>query len=161
MTLYQDRGRAWVGFIVPISNSNLEPDMYRVCPTGVSVHFARAGGYDLDEIPNSEQMSKMADASLEPILKSLMAVRPDIVAYGCTSAMLTKDPVYDQKFTERMIMISGVPAITAAGCSVLCYQISIWSEFLLLPLTPNNEIRKAHSFLQKAVLMLLILPTAI
>ena len=47
------RGRARIGLVVPVSNSNLEPDMTMMRPGGVSLHVMRAGGYDLEEVPDS------------------------------------------------------------------------------------------------------------
>ena len=110
-----NRGVARLGFVVPMSNTNLEPDMYSTRPPGASVHFARAGGYDLDKVPDSEQMARFADASLEPVLRDLGAARPDVVAYGCTSATLTHGPEYDHAFCRKMQELTGVPCVTAAG----------------------------------------------
>jgi len=59
----ESRGRARIGVVVPFSNTNLEPDMMMLRPLGVSLHFARANGYDLDEVPDSNQMRKFALAS--------------------------------------------------------------------------------------------------
>ena len=112
------RGVARMGFIVPVSNSNLEPDMAAIRPQGVSVHFMRAGGYDLNAVPDSDQMRKFALNSLDDVLQALGAVRPDIVVYGCTSATLSLGPDYDKDFCKRMEDYAGVPAITAAGALV-------------------------------------------
>ena len=65
----QSRGRARLGIVVPFSNTNLEPDMQMLRPSGVSLHFARAGGYDLDEVPDSNQMRQFALASLEEVVR--------------------------------------------------------------------------------------------
>ena len=56
-----------VGVVVPVSNTNLEPDCIAMGPEGVSMHFARAGGYDLDQVPDSEQMIKFAQSTLDAI----------------------------------------------------------------------------------------------
>ena len=83
---HRTRGRARIGVVVPFSNTHLEPDMAMLCPAGVSVHFARAGGYDLDAIPDEHQMRRYSDAPFEEAVDSLLGCRPDIVLYGCTSA---------------------------------------------------------------------------
>ncbi|MCP4379144.1 MAG: Asp/Glu racemase, partial [bacterium] len=49
------RGRARIGVVVPVTNTNLEPDMQLLRPDGVSIHFARSGGYDVDAIPDEKQ----------------------------------------------------------------------------------------------------------
>jgi len=112
------RGRAKIGVIVPFSNTNLEPDMAMLRPLGVSIHTARAGGYDLDAVPDSEQMRKFAEAGLDEVLDSLCAARPDVILYGCTSATLSMGPDYDREFCARIEARAGVPAVTAAGALV-------------------------------------------
>ncbi len=115
---FNDRGRGRIGFIVPVSNSNLEPDMVAMRPEGVSLHFMRAGGYDLEQIPDSAQMRQFAESSLDGVIHALCAARPDVVAYGCTSATLSFGPDYDGEFRKKIEHLAGVPAITAAGALI-------------------------------------------
>lgn len=112
------RGAGRLGVIVPMSNTNLEPDFAMLRPPGVSLHFMRAGGYDLDAIPDSSQMRGFAEASLAEVLPPLCAARPDVVVYGCTSATLAHGPQYDRAFSQRLAATAGVPAVTAAGALV-------------------------------------------
>jgi len=112
------RGRARIGVVVPMSNTNLEPDLNLLRPPGVSLHFARAGGYELDRVPDSRQMRDFALASLDPVMASLVATRPDLILYGCTSATLAHGPEFDGEFARRITASAGVPAITAAGALV-------------------------------------------
>jgi len=63
------RGRKRFGILVPFTNTNFEPDMVLLRPDGVSLHFARIGGYDQDEIPDADQMHGLGAADLdEPLL---------------------------------------------------------------------------------------------
>ena len=112
------RGRARLGIVVPFSNTNLEPDMQLLRPHGVSLHFARAGGYDLDQVPDSDQMRQFALSSLDEVITSLNAARPDMMIYGCTSATLAHGPGFDREFSEQIREMSGKPAVTAAGALV-------------------------------------------
>ncbi|MEM7426388.1 MAG: Asp/Glu racemase [Pseudomonadota bacterium] len=112
------RGRARIGVVVPVSNTNLEPDMQLMRPDGASMHFARAGGYDLDEVPDAAQMKKLALNSLGSVMTDLAAARPDVVLYGCTSATLAHGPEFDREFCGKISAITGAPAITAAGSLV-------------------------------------------
>src|SRR5688500_4466374 len=88
----ESRGLARIGVVVPVSNVNLEPDLGLMRPPGVSLHVARAGGYDLDQVPDSAQMRKFALASLDEVIGALNAALVDIVLYGCTSATLSHGP---------------------------------------------------------------------
>ena len=115
---YQTRGIARCGIVVPVSNTNLEPDMMMLAPDGVSMHFARAGGYDVDQIPDENQMRQYSDSSADDVLGSLRLCRSDVVIYGCTSATLAQGPEYDRKFRDNMEAICAVPAVTAASALV-------------------------------------------
>lgn len=109
------RGRARIGILVPFTNTNLEPDMALMRPDGVSLHFARMGGYDEDEIPDEGQMQGLGDADLEGPLNLLMGVRPDVVIYGCTSATLTHGPDFDRDLAAQINATCGAHTVTAAG----------------------------------------------
>ncbi len=112
------RGRARFGVLVPFTNTNLEPDMVLLRPEGVSLHFARLGGYDEDEIPDAEQMRGLGASDLDEPLKLLQGVRPDVIIYGCTSATLTHGVCFDTNLAKRIKMQSGAHTVTAAGALV-------------------------------------------
>ena len=116
--MYPSRGRARFGFLVPFTNSNLEPDMTLLRPPGVSLHFARMGGYDRDEIPDADQMHGLGAADLDGPLEMLMGVRPDVIFYGCTSATLTHGPAFDRDLAAKISAESGAQTVTAAGALV-------------------------------------------
>lgn len=112
------RGRARIGVLVPFTNCNLEPDMALMTPAGISLHVARMGGYDEDEIPGAEQMHGLGAADLDAPLRLLMGVKPDVILYGCTSATLTHGPAFDRALADRIKTASGAATVTAAGALV-------------------------------------------
>lgn len=114
----QSRGRARFGVLVPFTNTNLEPDMVLMRPVGVSLHFARLGGYDRDEIPDAEQMHGLGAADIAEPLRLLQGVRPDVIFYGCTSATLTHGPSFDRALAEQIKAESGAETVSAAGALV-------------------------------------------
>jgi len=114
----ESRGRARLGILVPFTNSNLEPDMALMRPDGISLHFARMGGYDEDEIPDEEQMRGLGAADLDEPLNLLLGVKPDVVVYGCTSATLTHGPAFDRTLAGKINAQSGAHTVTAAGSLV-------------------------------------------
>ncbi len=116
------RGRARFGVLVPFTNSNLEPDMALMRPDGVSLHFARLGGYDQDEIPDSDQMQGLGSADLSEPLHLLQGVNPDVIFYGCTSATLTHGPSFDRELAKQIKRDSGAETVTAAGALVHALQ---------------------------------------
>lgn len=112
------RGRARIGVLVPFTNTNLEADMALLRPSGISVHFARMGGYDEDAIPDSGQMAGLGEADLDGPLDLLLGCRPDAILYGCTSATLTHGPDFDRQLSIRIGDRSGAATVTAAGALV-------------------------------------------
>ncbi|WP_144083986.1 maleate cis-trans isomerase family protein [Ruegeria pomeroyi] len=50
------------------------------------------------------------------------ACAPDVILYGCTSAMLTHGPVFDRGLAERIKADSGAETVTAAGALVHALQ---------------------------------------
>lgn len=112
------RNRGRIGMIVPSSNINLEPDCALLAPAGVTLHFTRVGGYDVDEIPDGDEMRSFALEGLNDVLDLLTAADVQVMAYGCTSATLASGPEFDQQFQQQITDKTGVPAITAAGAIV-------------------------------------------
>ncbi len=112
------RGRARIGVLVPFTNTNLEADLALLRPSGVSLHFARMGGYDQHAIPDSGQMAGLGAADLDEPLRLLLGCRPDVILYGCTSATLTHGPDFDRTLAARIADRSGALTVTAAGALV-------------------------------------------
>lgn len=116
------RGRFRFGILVPFTNSNLEPDMAMMRPDGVSMHFARLGGYDADEIPDEAQMQGLGASDLDETLTLIGGVKPDVIFYGCTSATLTHGPAFDRDLAARIKAETGAKTVTAAGAVVASLQ---------------------------------------
>jgi maleate cis-trans isomerase len=112
-----------VGIIVPSSNTNLEPDCTLLVPSGVSVHFTRLGGYDVEVVPGIEEMRDLAMASVDDILELLMAAKVDVIGYGCASATLSCGLDFDNRLRMDMEAKAGVPVVTVAGAMVEALSI--------------------------------------
>ena len=112
------RGIARIGVLVPFTNTNLEPDIALMAPPGVSVHMARLGDYDVDEIPDADQMAGLGAADMTETLRLIGGVRPDVVLYGCTSATLSLGSAFDQDLSAKVEAMSGAKTVTAAGALV-------------------------------------------
>ena len=108
------RGLARIGVFVPFTNVNLEADMAMMCPAGVTMHYTRLGGYDIDAVPDASQMAGLAQADMDDAIQLLAGAKPDVVLYGCTSATLALGPAFDTSLTEKIKNKSGAICITAA-----------------------------------------------
>jgi maleate cis-trans isomerase len=113
-----DRTGPKIGVLVPFTNCNLEPDMVSLCPPGCTMHFARMGGYDVDEIPGSSQMAGLGSSDISETLRLLSGVRPAVILYGCTSATLTHGASFDRDLASQIKRSSGAQSLTAAGALV-------------------------------------------
>tara|TARA_R110002094_G_scaffold2426_16_gene10034 strand:- start:605 stop:1342 length:738 start_codon:yes stop_codon:yes gene_type:complete len=116
--MHLDRTGPKIGVLVPFTNCNLEPDMVALCPPGCTMHFARMGGYDVDEIPGSDQMAGLGASDITETLRLLSGVRPAAILYGCTSATLTHGSSFDRDLAARIKAGSGAVSLTAAGSLV-------------------------------------------
>lgn len=112
---HETRTRARIGVLVPFTNTNLEPDMMLMRCPDTTVHFQRMGGYDVDEIPGSDQMAGLGASDISHDLRMISGVRPDVVLYGCTSATLTHGPGFDADLAQQIKAGSGAISLTAAG----------------------------------------------
>ncbi|MBI1495106.1 maleate cis-trans isomerase family protein [Halocynthiibacter styelae] len=119
---YETRTRAKIGVLVPFTNTNLEADMDLMRCPDTTVHFQRMGGYDVDEIPGSDQMAGLGASDISHDLRMISGVRPDVVLYGCTSATLTHGPSFDADLARDIKAGSGAKCFTAAGALVAAIQ---------------------------------------
>lgn len=111
---YETRTRAKIGVLVPYTNTNLEADMTLMRCPDTTVHFLRMGGYDVDEIPGSDQIAGLGASDISHDLRMIAEVRPDVVLYGCTSGTLTSDA----QLAQGIRAVSGAHSFTAAGALV-------------------------------------------
>ncbi len=117
--MMHDRSGPKIGVLVPYTNVNLEPDMVALCPPGCTMHFARLGGYDADEIPGSDQMAGLGADDISQPLRLIAGVRPAAILYGCTSATLTHGPDFDRELAREIQgSLANTLAVTAAGALV-------------------------------------------
>jgi maleate cis-trans isomerase len=113
--------RARIGVLVPPGNPTMEPELYRMAPDGVSLHFAR-----LEEAGAAAYASVAGGAAglddriesyvrgLPGPARALSAVRPSVVVFGMTAASYgPRDR--DAALVEQLAALTGTVAITAAG----------------------------------------------
>jgi maleate cis-trans isomerase len=105
--------RARLGVIVPSNNVVLEPDLYRMAPAGISIHFARIwSGQD-----TPEEMEAMI-CHVPKCCEELSHARMDVYGFGCTGGSLMGGLGYDQKIIRIMEEKTGKPA-TSTSTAVL------------------------------------------
>jgi maleate cis-trans isomerase len=111
-------GKARIGVLVPPGNPTVEPEMYRMAPPGVSIHFARFDpGDDTGEPGGAEGMVERTRALLDGLAapaRAIAAVRPAVVVLAHTGASYVNGFPGEQALVDRLASLAGTQALTAA-----------------------------------------------
>ncbi len=106
-----------LGFLVPPGNPTTEPEMYRIAPPGVTVHFTRMvaeggvpGAHDGQEARNRSQI-----AHLDENMDVMSLVKPAVVVMAHTASSYTLGREGEAALVERLTNKYGIPFITAFG----------------------------------------------
>ncbi len=105
-----------IGFLVPPGNPTAEPEMIRLTPPGVTVHFTRmvahgeAGAHAGQDERNRTQL-----AHLDENVELLAMVKPNVIVMAHTASSYTLGQKAEAELVERMRKKTGIPFLTAFG----------------------------------------------
>lgn len=105
-----------IGFLVPPGNPTAEPEMIRLTPPGVTVHFTRmvahgeAGAHAGQEERNRTQL-----AHLDETIALLAMVKPNVIVMAHTASSYTLGQKAEAELVARMEKLTGIPFLTAFG----------------------------------------------
>jgi maleate cis-trans isomerase len=109
--------RARIGVLVPGGNPTVEPELYRMAPKGVTIHFAR-----LDSqagMPGTpEAMERRTLGYLDALagaVRSLAEVRPAVIVLAHTGVSYLNGAGREAVLAARLTELTGTRATTAAG----------------------------------------------
>jgi maleate isomerase len=111
--------RARLGFLVPPGNPTTEPEVIRLTPPGVSVHFTRMVAHGATgSLDGQEERNRTQIAHLDENVALLSMVNPSVMVLAHTATSYTLGKAGEQELVERIQRASGFRFITAFGSVV-------------------------------------------
>jgi maleate isomerase len=109
-----------LGFLVPPGNPTTEPEVIRLCPHGVAVHFHRM--YVGDSVPGArdgqEERNRQHVEHMDESVRLLAMVKPAVIVMAHTATSYTLGKEREAALVEKMQRATGIPFVTAFGSVV-------------------------------------------
>lgn len=109
-----------LGFLVPPGNPTTEPEVIRLAPASVSVHFHRM--YVGDSVPGShdgqEERNRQHVEHMEESVRLLAMVKPAVIVMAHTATSYTLGKEGEAALVAKMERATGIPFVTAFGSVV-------------------------------------------
>jgi maleate cis-trans isomerase len=107
---------ARLGVLVPSGNPTIEPELYRMAPRGLTIHFARLESLAGDPGAADGMAERTLGYldSLERAIRSLEALRPGAVVLSHTAVSYLTGFKGEAGLLERVAQLSGTRPLTAA-----------------------------------------------
>jgi maleate isomerase len=130
-----------LGVLVPSANVVMEPDMYRMVPDGITVHFSRV--VVTEDTP--EQVARMID-DVPRCCEELSHGKMDVYAFGCTAGSFYGGVGYDERIIDIMEEVTKKSATTTSTAALEALRhLNVRSISIVTPYEDwLNERAKAY-----------------
>ena len=105
-----------IGILVPAGNPTVEPELYRMAPGSVTLHFARLDSPEGTPGAHTGMEHRLLGYldSLPSVLPALAAVHPSVVVLAHTSVSYATGFEHEPALIDRMAKLAGCPVVTAS-----------------------------------------------
>ena len=115
--------RAKLGFVVPAGTPTVEPEMFRMAPEGVSVHFARMVSRGADgTLAGIDARIDTQIEHMDETVELLTMIRPNVIALAHTATSYRLGREAEEAMAKRLEAKYGVPFISAFGSVVVALK---------------------------------------
>jgi maleate isomerase len=134
------------------SDNAIDPELWRWCPPGVSLHVTRL--LDWDEHEEDDDVSGSQRAALPevigPATKSFELIEPEVVVFACTSGSFVEGSAGEQRVREAIAAAGARRVVTTSGA--LLDALEALGLRRIAVGTPYNETlsRKLQDYLEEA-----------
>jgi len=137
--------RARLGFIIPSSNRNSEPDIQHFAPDGVVPHFMRLRMSGPHSVALDDLMPRIADAAT-----ILADTKCDVITLHCTGTSMSGGFGAERTVMKTITDATGRPGLATATCLMAALTALNARKLVFISESPEAGHGKKRRFLQDA-----------
>lgn len=143
--------RARFGVMVPARNCTIEPELYKMAPDGISLHFDRLAMELGTEGESEENVKRRLLGYFEESITSarnLAVIDPEVIAFGCTSGSLYLGPDHDREVIKKIQKTVKIPTTTTSTAVIHALKELKINRVCVVTPYPDHLNKRVKSFLE-------------